>query len=130
MHSRTQRGTRHVKRELFRGACGVPLLVAAILSCLAARPAAALEADQLLLITNANVPQGRKLAEFYAEKRHVPEGRILELTLPTAEELSAEQYERDVVPVVRAYLREHKLDRQVTCLVTFWGVPIRIANRV
>lgn len=90
----------------------------------------ALEADQLLLITNANVPQGRKLAEYYANVRHVPDGRILELTLPTAEEISADVYDRQVVPVVRAFLREKGLERKVTCLVTFYGVPIRIANRV
>jgi uncharacterized protein (TIGR03790 family) len=89
-----------------------------------------LEADQLLLITNKNAPQGKKLAEFYAEKRHVPAGRICELTLPTSEEMPAETYDREVVPVVRSFLRDSGLEQKVTCLVTFYGVPIRIGARV
>src|SRR5438105_9319701 len=63
----------------------------------------ALEPDQLLLITNKNAPQGKKLAEFYAEKRHVPAGRILELDLPTSEEIPSDSYDRSVVPAVREF---------------------------
>ena len=90
----------------------------------------ALEADNLLLITNSNVPQGRKLAEFYAQQRHVPDHRIVVLDLPTTEEMSAEGYDRKVVPVLRNFVRDNHLERQVTCLVTFYGVPIRIASRI
>jgi uncharacterized protein (TIGR03790 family) len=89
-----------------------------------------LEPDQLLLITNKNAGQGKKLAEFYAQKRHVPAGRILELNLPMTEEMPAEVYDREVVPVVRAFLRSSGLERKVTCLVTFYGMPIRVGARV
>src|SRR5258706_4894383 len=92
--------------------------------------AAALEADELLLIVNKNVPQGRKLAQFYAQKRNVPDHRILELDLPMNEEMPAAAYDRDVVPVVRSFLRENGLERKVTCLVTFYGVPVRVMARV
>lgn len=92
--------------------------------------AAALEPDQILLITNKNAPQGLKLAQFYADKRHVPDHRILELDLPTAEEMSCDAYERQVVPAVRAFLRDNGLERKIACLLTFYGVPIRVAARV
>jgi uncharacterized protein (TIGR03790 family) len=98
--------------------------------CLLAFSSPGLEPDQLLLITNKNAPQGLKLAEFYAENRAVPAGRILELDLPTSEELPADAYDRNVVPAVRAFLREHALERKVTCLVTFFGLPIRVAGRI
>ena len=93
------------------------------------RAAAALRADELVLIVNRNEPAGAELAQFYARTRHVPDGRILTLDLPTGDEIPAKQYAREVVPAVRAFLHDHGLDRQVRCLVTFYGVPLRIAAR-
>jgi uncharacterized protein (TIGR03790 family) len=92
--------------------------------------ARALGPENLLLVVNKNVPEGRTLAEFYASKRGVPAGRIVELDLPAgAEEIAADQYDSAVVPVVRAFLRDKALGAQVTCLVTFYGVPLKVAGR-
>ena len=101
-----------------------------------AAPARALEPDQLVLIVNSNVPAGRQLAEHYAQVRHVPDGRILELSLPTqsadvpADDISPTDFDQKVRPAVRKFLSANGLDRKVTCLVTFWGVPLRIDRRV
>src|SRR4051812_36850384 len=93
-------------------------------------PAVALEPDNLLLITNKNVPESRKLADFYAAARKLPAGRILELDLPSPDEnISFDGYETQVVPVVREYLAKNRLLPKVTCLVTFYGVPLRILPR-
>ena len=89
---------------------------------------AALEPDNLLLLVNKNVPESKKLAEYYASKRNVPDGRILELDLPFAEEIPFETYENQVVPAVREFLAANKLQEKVTCLVTFYGVPLKIAQ--
>lgn len=89
----------------------------------------ALQPDQIALVVNRNMPESRELAEFYKLARHIPEGRIIELDLPTTEEMSFEQFERDAVLPLRAFLREHGLERQVRCLLTFHGVPIRVAAR-
>ncbi|HZZ43750.1 MAG TPA: TIGR03790 family protein [Tepidisphaeraceae bacterium] len=93
-------------------------------------PAFALTPDQLLLIVNHNSPGGRKLAEHYAAARHVPDNRIVELSLPTGDDVTFDQYERDVVPPVRRFLTENHLENKVTCLVTFYGIPLRVARRV
>ena len=100
-----------------------------LLLCLL-RPAAALEPDNLLLITNKNVPEGRKLAEFYTAQRKVPEKRILELDLPAGDEISFDAYENQVVPALREFIATGGLGSKVTCLVTFYGVPLKIAARV
>jgi uncharacterized protein (TIGR03790 family) len=105
------------------------LIAAVLLGGFAGRAHAALTADQILLITNQNEPQSLKLAEFYAAKRGVPEGHVLQLDLPGTDEMAADQYDRQVVPAVRAFLRENHLDRKITCIVTFYGVPLRIAGR-
>src|SRR5690606_24295993 len=34
-----------------------------------------------------------------------------------------------VLPPVRAFLKDNQLEEQVTCLVTFYGVPLRVAPR-
>lgn len=104
------------------------LLQASILTLLflLAPIASALVPDQLLLIVNKHVPVGRTMAERYAAARHVPNGRIVELDLPINDEIAFDQYDRDVVAPLRAFLAEHHLQRQVTCLVTFYGLPLRI----
>ena len=95
-----------------------------------APPAAALEPDQIALVVNAKVPASRELADFYAQKRGIPRGRVIAVDLPfPAEEISASDYDTRVAPAVRAFLRDNGLKDKVTCLVTFWGVPLRIGRR-
>ncbi|HTL27708.1 MAG TPA: TIGR03790 family protein, partial [Tepidisphaeraceae bacterium] len=105
-------------------------LIASILACVAlAGFALALQPDELALIVNKNVPDGRALAETYAKARNLPGGRIIELDLPPGDDISVEQYETGVVPAVREFLASHELAHKVRCLVTFYGIPLRIAQR-
>src|SRR5689334_20375725 len=90
---------------------------------------ATLQADELLLIVNKNIPASVKSAEFYSKARLVPDGRILALSLPASEEIPFDKYEQEFVPAVREYLRSNHLDKKVRCIVTFFGVPFRIAGR-
>src|SRR5438874_13085438 len=94
--------------------------------CAVAGRAWALEPDQVALVVNSRVPAGVKLAEFYAGQRHIPAGRIIALDLPAGDDIGYDDYNLRVVPAVRNYLAEHGLEQKVTCLVTFWGVPLRI----
>src|SRR5271155_2968722 len=88
-----------------------------------------LRPDQLLLIVNRNEPQSRPLADFYAEARLVPRDQICELNLPTSDQIPFEVYEHEVMIPVRAFLRDHNLQDKVRCLVTFYGMPLRLMNR-
>ncbi|CAN5442366.1 hypothetical protein BH09PLA1_BH09PLA1_10790 [soil metagenome] len=91
---------------------------------------AQLRADQIALIVNSNSPDSAALADFYAKARDVPLDQILALDLPAGDEISFEQYERQVVPRVRKFLRDGKLDHKIACLVSMYGVPLKIAARV
>lgn len=99
------------------------------------RLALALEPGQIVLVVNSAVPESRKLADFYAQQRQIPPGHIVELQLPTpvtafpAEDISAADYDEKVLPVIKNFLTQNALDQTVTCLVTFWGVPLRIGPR-
>jgi uncharacterized protein (TIGR03790 family) len=90
---------------------------------------AALTADELVLIVNGNIPASIKTAEFYAQARQVPAGRIIKLNLPAGEEIPLAKYEQEVVPQIRAFLRDNGLETKVRCAVTFFGVPIRIGSK-
>jgi uncharacterized protein (TIGR03790 family) len=92
--------------------------------------AAALEPDQIVLVVNSNVPAGRELADFYAQKRGIPAGRVVALDLPfPEEEIAFARYDEKVVPAVRSFLRDNGLKDKVTCVVTLYGVPLRIGGR-
>jgi len=86
--------------------------------------------QQIALVVNRNNPDSLKLALQYAAARGIPDGRVISLDLPDAEEISFDDYERKVVPPIREFLRAHGLARNVTCLVTFYGVPFRIRDRI
>ncbi len=96
-----------------------------------ANPARALEPDELLLLANKNQPASMALAQFYADARQVPEGRILGIDFGEiqVQQISFETYEAKVVPAVRAFLRERGLAEKVKCIVTFFGTPLRITGK-
>jgi uncharacterized protein (TIGR03790 family) len=90
-------------------------------------PTIALHPDQILLLVNKNAPESLPLAQFYVNARRLPDNRILSLPLPISEEISFNDYEQQVVPAVRQFLTDNQLDSKITCIVTFFGVPLRIA---
>jgi uncharacterized protein (TIGR03790 family) len=99
------------------------------LAGLALRPVLALEPDEILLVTNKNSPDSQTLAADYCQLRGVPPGQTVALDLPTDEEMPFETYETKVVAPVRRFLNEHQLQTKVKCLLTFYGVPFRVAAR-
>ncbi|HRK30612.1 MAG TPA: hypothetical protein PLD59_05990, partial [Tepidisphaeraceae bacterium] len=70
---------------------------ALFLSVLLAAPASAeLLPKNLLLVVNRNDPDGVALATYYARARAVPPAQIIQLDLPTGNEISIDEYERDI----------------------------------
>jgi uncharacterized protein (TIGR03790 family) len=99
-------------------------------------PAAALEPDQIALIVNDKSPGSRELAEFYAKARSIPPGRIIAVSIDQPagpyplEEMPRSDYEPLVAEPIRRFLRGSGLANRVTCLVSFWGLPLRIGPRI
>jgi uncharacterized protein (TIGR03790 family) len=92
--------------------------------------ACALSPDELLLVANSNSLEGSLLVRRYCDARHVPHTNIAALSLPMGETISFDDYEKLVVPQIRSFLRQHKLENKIRCLVTFYGMPIRIRGQV
>jgi uncharacterized protein (TIGR03790 family) len=121
----------HRRRSLVRTRPLLPLIAALCLLLLTPlRAHAVLQPDQIVLIVNKNVVEGVKLAKYYAARRGVPEKQILELSLPGTDEIAFEQYESEVVPAVRQFLKSNGLQQKIKCLLTFYGMPLKLRDRV
>jgi uncharacterized protein (TIGR03790 family) len=112
------RTIRHFARNIF-------LLTIGLISA----KAFALSPDELLLVANSNSLEGSLLVRRYCEARGVPLANIVALNLPIGETISFDDYERQVVPQIRTFLRQHQLENKIRCLVTFYGMPIRISGQ-
>ncbi|NLE57710.1 MAG: TIGR03790 family protein [Planctomycetes bacterium] len=104
------------------------ILVAA--SSFAASDSSLLTADDLLLVYNDADVSSRALAKHYAEIRGVPSDQLCPLVLMrVGEEIAPADFERMIREPVRRYLEDHGLRDKVRCLVTFYGLPIRVGRQ-
>jgi len=104
-------------------------LIAILLLALVTTARAELRPENVLLVVNRNVHAGRELADFYRAARLIPADHILALDLPAGDDLSFADFEASVRAPLREALRTRHLEAQITCIVTFYGVPLRIGNR-
>ena len=127
---------------LFRILGGVALLAA--LSARAGNPG-----DEVVVVYNSRLPESKAIAEYYAQKRHVPASQIFGFELSTTEEMSRGEYnhalelplaealntnnlwqfETSVLPATNQQPAKvvWKLDRsKIRYAVLCYGVPVRI----
>ena len=85
-----------------------------------------LEPGEILVIANRNAPKSVGLAKYYMEKRNIPDSNLLHLWVTDKEECSRGDYHDKIVPMVRKYLKEKDPGNKIRCLVTLYGVPLKI----
>ena len=95
---------------------------------LLASPAVALEPKDVFVVANKDSKESVAVAKHYLEKRKVPAGNLIELSLPTGEDISRADYEAKLA----APLREALKDKKDACkvLLTVYGVPLRVGPKV
>jgi uncharacterized protein (TIGR03790 family) len=89
-------------------------------------PGFALEPDQILVLANKNGWGSVGLAKYYMEKRSIPKGHLLQLRVTDNEGCSREDYDKKVVPRVREFLQKNDPLGNIRCLVTMYGLPLKI----
>jgi uncharacterized protein (TIGR03790 family) len=87
---------------------------------------AELKPEQVAVIANSNSPQGLDLAQYYLQKRHIPEANLIQVKLPNDDTISREAYENDLVQPIRSALEKRGIAGDIRVLVTTYGVPIRV----
>ena len=88
---------------------------------------AELKPAQLGLVVNEKSPESIELASYYAAKRGIPENNILKVFVDTTDSISRTDYEEKVVKPIRKQLEAKGLANSVRLLVTFYGVPLKVA---
>lgn len=96
---------------------------------LLAQAAYALEPGQILIIANGDVNESVRLAEYYCSARAVPAENILKVPLgrTLAEQMTRLEYDKVLAPAIRKDLAQNRPTGQIRCLLTVYGVPIKIA---
>ena len=88
----------------------------------------ALDPRDVVVVCNPAVPGSRELANHYLAARKVPGRNLVELTLPTGEDISRADYEAKLAAPLRAALNDRR--DQIKVLLTVYGVPLRVGPRV
>jgi len=93
--------------------------------------ALALEPKQILVIANSDIEQSVQIARYYCKRRKVPEDNILALPLGAEleDKISREAYDKYLAEPIRDKLSEYDVAGQIKCLLTVYGVPIKVEGR-
>lgn len=102
------------------------MLRAVVALLVLAAPAAALEPKDVFVVANKNVPASREVAGHYLAKRGVPKENLIELDLPTGEDISRADYDAKLAGPLREALKDRKDAAKV--ILTVYGVPLRVGG--
>ena len=94
---------------------------------LSVTPSVAIEPDEILVIANKNVARSVELAQYYMEKRNVPDSNLLQLRVSDKEVCTRDEYNKKVAPEVLRRLEQTAQTRRIRCLVTMYGLPLKIS---
>jgi len=104
------------------------MILLALVCCGAA---SALEPDEILVIANKDSAESMRIARYYCSKRGVPDKNILALSLGTTlnDTISRKDYETQLAEPIREKFSDDNLLGKVKCLLTTYGVPIKVGGR-
>ncbi|MBN1509392.1 MAG: TIGR03790 family protein [Sedimentisphaerales bacterium] len=90
----------------------------------------ALEPAEILVIANTDYPASTRLARYYCEKRGVPSGNVVPVSLgpQLRDSISRADYDKRLAGPIRVLLTTRKDLEQVKCLVTTYGVPYSVGR--
>lgn len=97
--------------------------------CAAGAPA--LEPEEILVIANTANAASVRLARYYCQKRGLPSGCIVPVSLGTQlrDSMSRSDYERRLAqPIRRTFATRDDLSH-IKCLVTTYGIPFKVGRR-
>ncbi len=90
--------------------------------------AAALAPEDLIVVYNATVPASQKVAEYYAQKRHIPPANLVGVKVPDWEDLTRQEYDQQLVPPVRQKVVELRRSFRNPAIVLVYGIPLRVGE--
>lgn len=91
----------------------------------------ALEPNEILVIANKDIDESLRIARYYCAKRGVPADNILTLPLGAnlKDTISRINYDKLLAEPVRKELFSREFVTKIKCLLTTYGVPIKVGKR-
>lgn len=86
-------------------------------------PLFALDASNVLIVANDKADGSVEIAEYYAELRGIPADQILKLSASDKEEISRDDFNKEVLPKIKEYVLAHD---NILAIVPTRGVPLKI----
>jgi len=106
----------------------LPLIAALLAAACPSTASAALQAQEIAVIVNADNPDSLTLAQHYCQRRGVDPAHILSISMPDQEEIPSALYHDQIAPALRDQLRRLDDFPQIRCFLTVYGTPLRIAR--
>lgn len=90
----------------------------------------ALAPEEVLVVANGDFLHSGELASYYMSRRGIPEKNVVYLSVTTSEYCSREEYDRKIIPPIRACLEERDSQKApIRCLLLMRGVPLVVGPR-
>jgi uncharacterized protein (TIGR03790 family) len=86
----------------------------------------ALLSEEVLVIANRHCPKGVRLARYYMAQRAIPKGNFLLVGVADKELCSRQVYDTKIAKPVRQFLKHQDPMNKILCLVTVYGIPLKI----
>jgi uncharacterized protein (TIGR03790 family) len=83
-------------------------------------------AENVLLVVNQASPVSRQIGDYYVLRRHIPQTNVCRLNAKVDEEISRDDYDKQIAAPIAAFLHTRHLEDKILYIVTTSGVPLRI----
>ena len=118
----------NIFKHVWNKPLSVAFLLPALLILLLTTAAAALAPEDLVVVYNATVPASKEVAEYYAQKRHIPPANLVGVKVPDWEDLTRQEYDQQLVPPVRQKVVELRRSFRNPAIVLVYGIPLRVGE--
>ncbi len=81
-----------------------------------------------VVVYNDREPESRLLAEYYAQRRHVPTNQICAIHVRPVETITRNEFNTGVREPILRFLKRKEMADRVTCVALIYGVPLRIES--
>jgi uncharacterized protein (TIGR03790 family) len=86
----------------------------------------ALNARDLIVVFNRNLPESQAVAAYYAAKRRVPADNLVGVAVPISEDMSRHDFEEKLAPPVRVLVDRLKAQGRTPAILLVYGIPLRV----
>ncbi len=82
--------------------------------------------DDVLIVRNLNSPISMEIADYFKEKRNIPDINVCNITTSTSEKITRTIFENEIRSPVEDHIINNGLVNDIEFIVTTKGVPLRI----